>query len=95
MSGSNAPNSNRFRPILRGGNAPYRLQSIFILPENKEMLIRRIRSRAPIGDMELQHRIASMEKELTYAELCDAQIVNAEGKLEEAVLEVEDAVMRG
>ena len=74
---------------FRGEDAPYILKSIFILPESKEQLIEHIRERAPISDDELGRRIASMEKELTYAQACDYQIVNSEGHLEETVQEVE------
>lgn len=34
-----------------------------------------------------------MEKELTYARLCNAAVVNREGNLEEAIQEVEKAVL--
>ena len=75
---------------LFSGNAPhYLLQSVFILPENKEQLIAHITNRAPIAADELKHRIASMERELTYAELADVKIRNVEGKLEETLSEVE------
>jgi len=59
------------------------------LPESKEVLIERITERAPISDEELKRRIASMEKEMTYAELCDHQVINAQDKLDEAVAEIE------
>lgn len=75
--------------LFRGDEAPYTLRSIFILPESKDQLVERIKTRAPISDEELARRIASMEKELTYAELCDATVKNVEGKLGEAVEEVE------
>ena len=69
--------------------ATYRLQSIFILPENKEQLIQRITRRAPISKEELAHRIKSMEKELAYADQCDAKILNRNGQLEGTIREVE------
>jgi guanylate kinase len=77
--------SIRSHTLFAGHQALYSLQSIFILPESKEQLIARIRKRAPISEEELRKRIASMEKELSYARLCTAQIVNREGKLAEAV----------
>ena len=81
--------SIRSHSSFRGEDAPYKLETVFILPENKQQLIDRIRKRAPIADEELKRRIASMEQELTYADLCDYQVVNREGKLEKAVGEVE------
>ena len=81
--------SIRSHSLFRGEDAPYKLETIFVLPENKEQLIERIRKRAPMSQEELERRIASMEQELTYAELCDYQVVNREGKLEQAVKEVE------
>jgi guanylate kinase len=85
--------SIRTHQLFRGDDAQYRLQSIFVLPENKAQLIEHITKRAPIDQEELNHRIASMEKELTYADLCDHQVVNAEGKLAEAVSEMEQLIL--
>lgn len=84
--------SIRTHHFFRGDLAPYTLTSIFILPENKEQLLRQITKRAPMSDEEMRHRMASMEKELTYSDLCDHKVVNAEGKLEEAIREVEKAI---
>lgn len=86
--------SIRSHPHFRGEDSPYSLQSIFILPESREQLIAHITERAPIGDAELTRRIASMERELTYAEECDIQIVNKEGKLADTIAQVL-AVLRG
>ncbi len=85
--------SIRHHPLFSGDNAPYRLQSIFILPQSKEQLIAHITKRAPIGSDELKRRIASMEKEMAYAELCDVQVRNVEGKLEETLKEVEMKIL--
>lgn len=85
--------SIRHHALFAGPQPPYPLQSIFILPENKTQLIEHIRTRAPITDEELARRIASMEKELTYAKLCNAEIVNREGSLEEAIRNVEKAIL--
>ena len=87
--------SIRQSEYFRGPKSPYHLQSIFIMPESKEQLIVRITKRAPIADDELHRRIASMEKELTYAKLCDHQIVNQEGKLSETIEEVEKSIFEG
>ena len=74
---------------FRGENPPYKMESIFILPENKSQLENRIKGRAPISNQELNRRIASMEQELSYADECNHQIINKEGKLEETIKEVE------
>ncbi len=84
--------SIRTHQLFRGENSSYTLQSIFILPENKAQLIEHITKRAPMSQMELNHRMASMERELTYAELCNHTVVNAEGKLEEAIENVERCI---
>lgn len=84
--------SIRKHPLFAGEQPPYRLQSIFILPESEEQLIAHITNRAPIEEDELRRRIRSMEKELTYAEHCDVRVTNREGKLEETIAEIEAAV---
>ncbi len=81
--------SIRKHPLFSGSQPKYPLQSIFILPESKEQLIKHITRRAPIAQEELKHRIKSMEKELAYADLCTSQVRNVEGKLEETLGEVE------
>ncbi len=85
-------NSIRMNPLFAGENAPYILQSIFILPENKEQLIQHITKRAPIENDELQRRIASVEMELQHSSLCTAQIVNVEGKLDATIEQVEKVI---
>ena len=80
--------------LFRGEDPPYTLESIFILPESKAQLIDHITKRAPIGEDELNRRLASMEHELDYADSCNHQIVNAEGELEATIASVE-AVLFG
>ena len=85
------------RGSVRGsaGDRPsYRLVSVFILPEDRERLIRRIKDRAPMAEDELARRIASMDHELGLAPLCDVQVLNKEGKLEETLKEVEEVLSR-
>ncbi len=77
---------------FRSPGAAYRLQSIFIFPENRSQLIARITHRAPITSEELERRIASMDRELTYAHLCDHQIVNHDRKIQETIAEVEKVI---
>lgn len=81
--------SIRVHPLFSGKTPPYRLLSIFILPESRDLLIQRIKKRAPIDTDELARRIASMDHELSIAPLCTVQILNREGMLEETLREVE------
>ncbi|PIR48459.1 guanylate kinase [Candidatus Peregrinibacteria bacterium CG10_big_fil_rev_8_21_14_0_10_55_24] len=83
--------SIRSHRYFRDGGS-YALESVFILPQSKEQLIERIKNRAPISADELERRVASMEQELTYAHLCDYQIVNREGALSSTVKEIEKAL---
>ena len=75
-------------PLFSGPSPTYSLQSIFILPENKEQLIDHITRRAPMEQEELKRRLQSMEKELGYAKLCRHSVRNVEGKLEETLKDV-------
>lgn len=84
--------SIRNHQYFREDDSGYDLQSIFILPEDHEQLIRHITERAPMSDEELKRRIASMEIELAHAAYCDVQIINKEGKLEETIKEVEGTI---
>lgn len=76
-------------PLFSGEHPSYELQSIFVLPENTEQLVRRIQSRAPISEAELQKRIASMDREFRYADQCTNKVLNREGKLQDTIHEVE------
>jgi guanylate kinase len=71
----------------------YRLRTIFILPESKEQLLAHIEKRAPMTKEELEKRMQSMEKELSYAAFCDEQIVNPEGKLEDTFGKIEQLIL--
>lgn len=86
--------SIRKHKFFREEDSGYDLQSIFILPESKKQLITHITDRAPISEEELARRLASMENELDHADDCDVKIVNKEGKLEEAIEEVEREIYR-
>lgn len=85
--------SIRSHQAFRGENAPYTVESIFILPESKQQLMQHITERAPISQQELRRREASMEKELSYATECDHQIVNKEGKLHKTLQAVEQVIL--
>lgn len=81
-------------PLFSGATPPYRLVSIFILPESREQLVERIRNRAPIAEEELARRVESMDKELATAADCTYQILNRDGKLRQTIEAVEDALRR-
>jgi len=87
--------SIRAHTLFAGSSSRFPLRSVFILPESREQLIGRIRRRSPIAEEELKRRIASMDRELSDAALCTAQIVNREGKLDETVREVEQVIVGG
>lgn len=80
-------NSHIFR------NKTHRLQSIFILPQSVGQLVTHIEKRAAMTHEELQRRMHSMEKELAYADHCDARVLNLEGKLQDTVKEVERIIL--
>lgn len=82
----------RKNDLFSGKNAKYRLQSIFILPESKEQLIGHIQKRAPMEQDELKRRLESMEKELSYADACDATVQNLEGNMEQTIQKVEEII---
>ena len=82
------------KDALFAQGSQYRLLTIFILPENEKQLIAHIERRAPMADEELQRRLKSMRLELAVASKTDAQVVNKEGGLEEAVREVERWVLQ-
>ncbi len=71
---------------------PENLCSIFLLPPAQEDLVRRIKSRAPISDEELERRLQSMEKEMSYANECHYRIQTVEGNFEYPADEIENIV---
>lgn len=81
--------SIRSHPLFKG---QYQLQSIFILPESKEQLIKHITKRAPMEQEELKRRLQSMEKELAYAKDCTVSVKNIEGELEETLKKTEELI---
>ncbi|MDB4978534.1 MAG: guanylate kinase [Candidatus Peribacteria bacterium] len=84
--------SIRHHHLFAGANPLFALQSIFILPENEEQLIKHITKRAPIAKEELERRMDSMRTELAYANLCDRQIINKEGKIDDTYRQVEGLI---
>ena len=45
-----------------------------------------------MSEEELMRRIASMEKELNYADRCDDKIVNKENQLKQTITKVKEAI---
>lgn len=67
----------------------YNATTIFIMPPSIEVLERRVRSRAPMTDLEWQERLAHTQREVTEdAPFYDYRITNEDGKLEQAIDEV-------
>lgn len=87
--------SIRTHPLFSGTSPPYRLQSIFILPESKQQLIAHIEKRAPIAKEELRRRLESMDREMEYAKLCDATVTSREGKLDDVERDIEELILGG
>ncbi|MEQ1849927.1 MAG: guanylate kinase [Candidatus Peribacteraceae bacterium] len=83
--------SIRKHPLFQKGGK-YTLQTIFILPESTDQLLAHIQKRAPMEKDELMRRLKSMEHELSVAPETDVQVVNAEGKLDETIAAVEEAM---
>lgn len=67
----------------------YNATTIFIMPPSIEVLERRVRSRAPMTDLEWQERLAHTQREVTDdAPFYDYRITNEDGKLDQAIDEV-------
>ena len=67
--------------------------SIFIKPpEDLDILIRRIRERAPISEEELAHRMDSLKAETDKAYLYDHQVTSHEDGIEEMIAEIEKII---
>lgn len=69
------------------------LLSIFLVPESIEQLKEHVRKRSPVTEEELDRRMASVEKEMKHADECTAKVVSREGKLYEAMLDIERIIL--
>jgi len=67
--------------------------SIFVLPEDFEVLKERITGRSEISEEELKGRIEEAENEMKKAKEYDFQIVNKQGKLGETVDKIVDYLL--
>lgn len=68
------------------------LVTVFILPDSLENLIERIQKRSKISSEEVERRIESARKEIAGKDEFDYVIYNHDGKLDEAVEEVEKII---
>ncbi len=59
--------------------------SIFLLPENLEILKNRIKSRGGISNEIIEERMKIAQKEISFAPSYDYQVVNENGKLDQTV----------
>ena len=79
-------------PFFTEPDGKYHMESIFILPESTEQLIAHITKRGPAREEELQKRLASIKKEVRYANECTHQIISREGKLNEMIEAMEKII---
>ncbi len=79
-------------PAFSGSSTQYSLKTIFILPESEDQLIAHIAKRSPMSPEELQRRLSSVRSELAVSEKTDVQIRNREGKLNETIQAVRQAI---
>ena len=87
--------SIRNHPLFHRPDGRYRYRAIFLAPESPEQLVAHIHKRAPMTEEELQRRLASVKKEMTFATQCDATIVSREGKIEATADLLEKAILGG
>lgn len=86
--------SIRHHSLFHRPDGRYHYRAIFLAPESPEQLIAHISQRAPMTDEELQRRLASVKKEMTYAAQCDATIVSREGKIAATADLLEKAILQ-
>ena len=77
---------------IRKSISPEQLVSIFIEPDSTENLIERIKKRSKITVEEVKRRLESAKNEMKKSSECDYLIHNSDGKLDEAVEEVEKII---
>lgn len=70
------------------------LLTIFIEAKDLEELQKRIAERGKLPDDEVARRMESARKEISQAEQCDFRILNEYGKIEEAVDNVDDLILK-
>jgi len=66
--------------------------SIFLNAESRNAMISRLEKRGQNKKQDLELRIRELDQELGYREICDYEVINADGKVEETVEEVKKLV---
>lgn len=64
--------------------------SIFLLPENLEILAKRIRNRGGVNEEKIKERLKIAQNEMNKSILYDFQVVNVDGKFEETVAKIRE-----
>lgn len=59
--------------------------SVFLLPENREVLAERIRRRGGVSESEMEDRLRIAQTEMDQADAFDYQVMNVEGQIEKTV----------
>lgn len=80
---------NSIKKIIPNKN----LRTLFIMPLDDEILIKRIKERASISDEELNKRLESIRNEVKMAKLCDLQIDLIDGDLDSSYAIFEKAIL--
>lgn len=68
--------------------------SIFLLPENMEVLKQRIIARGGLTDEIIAKRLKTAEKEIAESDIYDYKIVNYQGKLDKTIEEAAEIIKR-
>jgi guanylate kinase len=68
--------------------------SIFLLPENMEVLKQRIIARGGLTDEIIAKRLKTAEKEIAESDIYDYKIVNHQGKLDKTIEEAAEIIRR-
>jgi guanylate kinase len=66
--------------------------SIFLLPDNTQHLIERLKKRGGLTDEEINKRSHIAQEEIANASAYDIQIVNHEGKLDQTIAEIAEII---
>lgn len=86
--------SIRRHSLFHRPDGRYHYHAIFLAPESPEQLVAHIHKRAPMTKEELQRRLLSAKREMTFASQCDAIIVSREGKIEATADLLEKAILQ-
>ncbi len=67
--------------------------SIFLLPENLEILVERIRRRGGVTEDKIQERLKIAQNEMDKSVIYDYQVVNVDGKFAETVAKIREILI--